>query len=98
MSLPPTSAAPVSTLSARVFGRARGGSLLVLFVAGCLVAGCQAPPARPAGCDADDALLGRKGVLARQLAVDTAVAGATEPVRSGYNVGSELGGDLRAFA
>jgi cardiolipin synthase len=60
--------------------------------------GCQAPPARLAGCDKDEPLFGRKGVLARQLVADTAVAAASQPVRDTYNLLAELGVDLRAAA
>jgi hypothetical protein len=60
--------------------------------------GCQTPPGRLAGCNHDDSVLGRKGVLARQLVVDTAVAGAADPLHSCYHVFSELGVDLRALA
>src|SRR4051812_32838505 len=47
----------------------------------CLLAGCQAPPAHPAACDAD-AHLPRRVIVARQVLADTAVYTAQHPRRS----------------
>ncbi len=66
-------------------------SLLVFLAA----AGCQAPPARLAGCDGRPALP-RKAVLARQIVKDTAVAVAHHPGRTSYNVLADQVAALRA--
>jgi len=73
-----------------------GWSLRALCMVVVLAAGCQAGPARLTGCEAEDSALGRKGVLARQLVVDTAIAAVSHPVWGTYTVLSELGVDLRA--
>jgi cardiolipin synthase len=78
--------------------RAPGRSYLTLLFLCCLPAGCEAPPARLAGCDSDEPVPGRKNVLARQLVADTAVAAASHPVGGTYNWLSELAVDLRAAA
>jgi cardiolipin synthase len=82
--------------SAHPVNCARGSSILVIICLCSVLAGCQAPPARPAACDAEEPILGRKGLLARQLVADTAVAAASHPVRGSYNLASELAVDLRA--
>jgi hypothetical protein len=60
-----------------------------------LLAGCHAPPARPAACDRDGS---RKLYLARQIAGDTAVHAVFYPARTGYNLVTEPGAYLRAGA
>ncbi len=47
-----------------------------------LLAGCQAPPARPAACA--PTAVPRKVIVARQFATDTAVMAAARPRRSAY--------------
>ncbi len=77
---------------------ARTWLYLGVCVLGSLTAGCQTPPARLAACNAAEPVLGRKGLLARQLVADTAVAAAAHPLRGGYNFVTESGADLRAVA
>jgi cardiolipin synthase len=98
MSLPGPRNTPAFALPAPVPARATGSSLLVLTCVLCLSVGCQTPPAHLACSDADDSVFGRKGVVLRQIMVDSAVTGVCHPVRSGYTLASELVVDLRAAA
>ncbi len=95
---PPVDDYPMSPDLARPAPAPRGqgwARLGVLMLA--TAAGCQAPPAHPAGCDSGG-LTPRKAVLARQLVADTAVVAACHPGRTGYALLTEPVAYLRAAA
>jgi cardiolipin synthase len=71
----------------------RAGRLVLGLV---LAAGCQAPPARPAGCRAT--ALPRPVLIAAQTTADTAVAVAAHPARGAYVAVTEPLAYLRAWA
>jgi cardiolipin synthase len=66
-------------------GRGRGCLFRpwLTLVGAALLAGCQAPAARVAGCDVGDPNSSRRAVLARQLAADSAVELGERPLRAG---------------
>src|SRR5436309_7037823 len=64
---------------------------VVLFA---LLAGCQAPPARPAACNPDVPSV-RRLIVARQVAADTAVYSVQHPLRSARIVATEPPTGLR---